>query len=84
MPVMLTVLFAILAAQLHKACADAAWSPLSTLSDSIEYQPIAHQRHVSVPEVLQVASQSSQLLRTQSTDDTAHPLARLRRQGFRV
>lgn len=83
-PGMLTLLLTILAVQLHNACADVAWSPLSTLSDSLEYQPLAHQRHVSVPEVLQVASQSSQQLRFQSTDNTAHAFARLRRQSSNI
>jgi hypothetical protein len=77
----LNLSFLIFAVLLHSARAVPSWSPLSTLADSIEYQPLANQPHASVQEVLQAASQVSKQLRAQSTDDAAQPFARLRRHA---
>jgi hypothetical protein len=61
----------------------AAWSPLSTIAESVEYQPLVLQYRVSAPEVLRVVSKASHQLRAEAIDDTSQPFARLRRQAIK-
>jgi hypothetical protein len=60
----------------------ASWSPLSSLADTVEYQPRPHQRRVSVPEILlTAATRAATQSRAQSQDVAKQPFARLLRQA---